>query len=323
MTSSSELSGKEYLGERSELSELAIVTVTYNPDTEVLCRQLSEAPTAALTVLVDNASRTDLREAINRLAVGRHAIVLHNDTNIGLAAAINLAATHVRLVRPSCRYLLLLDQDSEPGRGGIARLLARYKEIESHTGKACCVGPRLVDVETGLEYGFHQMRGWCWSRTYPPPGSRAPVPLANLNGSGTLMPLTLFEELLGLEEDLFIDHVDTEWAFRVLAAGYRLYGVPDVSFGHRMGENSLRFWFLGWRIWPDRAPLRHYYLFRNAVRLMNRTYVPRVWKSWALVKLGLTLLVYVVIGSNRRLQVSQMAKGVKDGLHLARVERRS
>jgi rhamnosyltransferase len=157
-------------------------------------------------------------------------------------------------------------------------------------------------------------------RSFPARDSVAPLALVNLNGSGTLMPIALFNELGGFEEEFFIDHVDTEWAFRVLAAGYGLYGIPDVVFGHRMGERSLRFWWLGWRVWPYRSPTRHFYLFRNATRLLSRDYVPQVWKFWAVVKLGLTLLVHALFDPRRMDQIHSMLTGVRDARSAARAQ---
>lgn len=296
----------------ADLACLAIVTVSYNPDVEILGRQIDQLPAGALKVVVDNASRSELRTIIRRTVEERGATLLQNPENRGLPAALNQGAHYAQKVRPACRFILLLDQDTEPGIKGVERLVASYGRVAGLSGKPCCIGPRLVDVETGLDHGFHQIRGWRWSRSFPPPGSSTPVPLANLNGSGTLVPVALFNELGGLEEDFFIDHVDTEWAFRVLAAGYGLYGVPEVSFSHRMGERSLRFWWLGWRVWPNRSPQRHYYLFRNACYLLHRTYVPRVWKFWVIIKLFLTVVVYVIFDARRLGHMRSILMGVRD-----------
>lgn len=320
------ISGTDNVGERKvevDLSLLAIVIVTYNPDLEILRRQLSQLPATALRVVVDNASRAELHAEIVRMAEEHGVTLLQNEMNMGLPAALNRGARHAQQIRSTCRLLLLLDQDTEPGTEGVEHLVTSYGRVMALVGKPCCLGPRLVDVATGLDHGFHQIRGWRWSRFFPALDCHTPVPLANLNGSGTLMSMTMFNALGGLEEDFFIDHVDTEWAFRVLAAGYGLYGAPDVVFGHRMGELSRRFWFLGWRIWPDRSPQRHYYLFRNAVRLMSRSYVPGVWKSWALIKLGLTLVVHATIDPARSSQIRHMARGIKDGVRLAKSESQS
>lgn len=293
---------------------LVTVTVTYNPDPEILARQQQLLPPVALKVLVDNGSTPELRERIACISARHGAVLVQNDVNVGLAAALNQGARHARTLLPARRFLLLLDQDSEPDDGAVERLVARYAKIEALAGTACCIGPRLIDVQTNLEHGFHQQQGWLWIRRYPKSTSREPLAVANLNGSGTLMPFSLFEALGGLEEALFIDHVDTEWAFRVRAAGYGLYAVPDVSFRHRMGERSLRFWLFGWRVWPDRSPQRHYYLFRNTVRLMRRPYVPRVWKAWALLKSALTLLTHLLFDPARATQLRNMLAGVRDGL---------
>ncbi len=50
------------------------------------------------------------------------------------------------------------------------------------------------------------------------------------------VPIDLFLNLGGFEDDLFIDHVDTELAFRVQAHGYRLYGIPQAVFRNCMGD---------------------------------------------------------------------------------------
>ncbi|MGA9854229.1 MAG: glycosyltransferase [Gammaproteobacteria bacterium] len=292
---------------------IAVITVTFNPDVEVLERQLSQLPPAALKVVVDNASRPELQNEVRQVTARYAAILLQNETNKGLPAALNQGARHAQIARPASRLLLLLDQDTEPGTGNVERLVASYDQIASTYGRASCIGPRLVDVSTELDYGFHQIRLWRWSRSFPDSYSQTPVPIANLNGSGTLIPFALFNELDGLEEDLFIDLVDTEWSFRVLAAGYHLFGVPNIAFQHRMGERGLRFWWFGLRVWPYRSPQRHYFLFRNAMRLMRRNYIPWVWKSWAVIKLGLTFVIYAIFDTERGAQVSNMLKGVCEG----------
>lgn len=215
---------------------------------------------------------------------------------------------------PSPEFVLLLDQDSLPQDGSIERLLDAFDELE-HAGEVMgCVGPLLRDPQTGLTHGFHQRTRWRWKRVYPSCDSKTPVPCANLNGSGTLLRVALFLELGGLEERFFIDHVDTEWAFRVLAHGYGLWGVPDAVFEHWMGASSIKLWFFGWRLWPVRTPQRHYFLYRNAIALMHRGYVPAVWKVWATIKLLITLAVVLVTGPARRQQLRRIFAAIWGGL---------
>jgi len=114
--------------------------------------------------------------------------------------------------------------------------------------------------------------------------------------------------------------VDTEWAFRVLAQGYTLWGVPQAVFKHRMGQGSLSYWLCGWRVWPARSAARHRFLFRNAMWLTRRSYVPTVWKSWALVKLTLTFAVHGLFDPQRGAQMAAMLQGLREGFRAPPME---
>jgi len=304
-----------YLSEEQNL--LACVIVTYHPDIQILAQLLKVIPASAVVVLVDNASAGSIVEAIHHIIVGRERIhFIVNDTNRGLAAAINQGIEQVKIHWPEASFVLLLDQDSEPLPGSIELLVQTMITLEGGSTPVGCVGPALLDPVTGLSHGFHQYTRWRWIRITPPLNCAKPIPCANLNGSGTLMSLNLFFELGGLDETLFIDHVDTEWSFRVRAAGYTLYGIPTAHFIHRMGENSRRIWLFGWRIWPMRTPQRHYFLFRNAMILMRRNYVPGVWKIWVVIKLTMTAVVHGLIDSQRVSQLRNMFSGLCDGMKL-------
>jgi rhamnosyltransferase len=297
----------------AELPTLATVTVTYHPEPELLEAQLRQLPREALKVIVDNGSRPELLELVRALAASHPGVVLvENGDNLGLAAALNLG---VGIAAARCApegLVLLLDQDTEPGEGNVESLVAGFRALRATHPALGAVGPRLRDVGTGLEHGFHRIAGLRWARYFP--ADATPLPVTNINGSGLLMPIALFQALGGLATDFFIDHVDTEWSFRLLADGRELYGLPGVSFRHRMGERSIRFWLFGWRVWPYRSPARHFFLFRNTVRLLRRPYVPAVWKSWAPVKLGVTFAVHLLFDGARRPQAKQMLRGVLAGL---------
>lgn len=299
----------------ADTSELALITVSFNPDFERFCQQTDAIPEDARLIVVDNASAPEVRDRLKDFLAPRpNSTLVLNSENLGLAAAINRGADHVRENFSTTRYLLLMDQDSIPAPGAIQSLLDAYHELEASHPSLGCVGPLLIDASTGLSHGFHQIRGWRWTRSYPSPEEKSPIPCANLNGSGTLVSRELFEKLGGLDESFFIDHIDTDWAFRVLASGHELLGIPWAKFDHAMGEKSLRFWLFGWKLWPQRSPLRHYYLFRNAVRLMGRGYVPGVWKFWATIKLLLTLCIHLIVDPLRWKQARCMLCGIHDGL---------
>lgn len=294
---------------------LGTVTVSFNPDIPLLEKQLRVLPSACTKIIVDNASRPELAAQVERLVHAvSNAVIVNSNTNVGLAAAVNKGVAVLAALPVVPKFVLLLDQDSEPRCGSVDKLIEAIETLDAQGLHVGCVGPALRDPGTGLMHGFHQCTRWRWKRVYPAAGPTEPVPCANLNGSGTLVRVALFQKLGGLDEALFIDHVDTEWAFRVLAAGYSLWGIPSAIFDHRMGRASVRFWWFGWRVWPLRSPLRHYYLFRNAVMLMRRSYVPGVWKYWAVAKLAITAGVALLRVHGAKAQLSGMLRGVRDAI---------
>ncbi|MDR1888728.1 MAG: glycosyltransferase [Zoogloeaceae bacterium] len=294
--------------------DLVSVTVTYNPELLPLCAQLSALSASCTKLIVDNGSNALCIKHLAALPLKYPNLhLIFNSDNLGLATAINQGVRAAHEINPHASLLLLLDQDTEPQPGSIETLIHAFAQLKTEGQCVGAVGPLLRDVETGLTHGFHQCTHWRWRRVYPHPDAKKnPIPCANLNGSGTLMSIDIFLELGGLDESLFIDHVDTEWSFRLLSRQLGLWGIPHAVFLHRMGQRSTRFWFFGWRLWPTRSPQRHYFLFRNAVWLMRRNYVPTVWKCWAVLKLAVTCIMHTLFGPQRNAQLKCMLSGIRE-----------
>ena len=295
------------------LHDHAAVIVTFHPDLDVLRQQLASLGSVGQVVLVDNGSPRERQEALGVLAGhdARVALILLPD-NEGLAAALNLGIARAS-ERGACS-VLMLDQDSLFSPDVPARLLEALDTLQRERGQLCCIGPALRDPQSGMSHGFHYIaNGWRWARAFPAP-SDPPFPVANLNGSGTTVSLELLRKVGPLDASLFIDHIDTDYSFRVLDQGFALYGLPGVVFEHQMGERGRRIWLLGWRVWPERSPQRHYYLFRNTVRLLGRRHVPMVWKSWAIAKLAAAMLVVGLTDPRRKEQLRMMWKGIAEAM---------
>lgn len=296
----------------ADLSTVASVTVTYHPDTALLHSQLAALPAKMRKVLVDNGSPEEVwRELATLTGPIKNLEVLRLGQNIGLAAGANEGVHHIARTG-GARFLLLLDQDSVPMPGAIERMVDAFLAMREDGVPVGAVGPELLDPSTGRHHGFHEIDGIWWRRIHP--SSRTPVRCDGLNGSGTLVDFAVVEQIGGLDASLFIDHVDTEWSFRLASRGWLMFGIPGAEFEHRMGDRSTRLWLGGWTVWPIRSPVRHRYLFRNATRLWFRPYVPGVWKFWVIHKLLATSLVYAILGPSRWSQLKAMALGVADGL---------
>ena len=292
---------------------LATITVTYHPVPGQVARQLASLPAESLKIVVDNGSSDEEVDAL--VAVVAHAPNAHLfrlGQNLGLAAAVNKGVKFAQDMKRT-EWILLLDQDSEPRPGAVAGLLSSAQILLDDGKRLGAVGPALRDPGSGLHHGFHQLRAWRYRRVTPAAMEKF-IECIGLNGSGTLVHTDVFLTYGGLREDLFIDHVDTEWCFRMRSHGARFFGMPSSVFDHSMGESFRRIWLFGWRVWPNRSPLRLRYLSRNSIRLLRMGHVPLSWKVWAVAKLALTAILALLLGPKRQDSLSSILRGVLDGV---------
>lgn len=283
------------------------VVVTYRaalPALRALLVALS--PQVDRVLVVENGPAEGLPEWLKTLDLANlHALFLGE--NRGLAAAQNAGIAEARKL--GAEFVLLSDQDSLPAADMVDRLLAVACARVAAGDRLAAVGPRYFDVLEGSLRPFVQIRGLRVRRLDCVPGEV--VEVDHLIASGCLIPVAALDALGPMNEDLFIDYVDTEWCLRAWRRGYRLYGVCDAAMRHGLGEAPNR--FLG-RYVPVHGPQRHYYLFRNAVWLYRQGWIPLTWKLATGLRLFLKLGYFAVFGPQRLAQLRMMGRGLRDGL---------
>jgi rhamnosyltransferase len=114
-----------------------------------------------------------------------------------------------------------------------------------------------------------------------------------------------------MEDALFIDFVDLEWCIRARSKGYAVLGAPALRLQHSLGGQPV---VIFGRAYPSHSPLRHYYMFRNAIALVRRSYVPWSWKSTELVKFPARLIIYGLFLPPRARHLGMAALGIWHGL---------
>jgi len=321
------------------------VVVCYAPDQHVLSQLLDGLTTqVGAVVIVDNAGQG---VGAAELLVSNATVMLAQPHNIGLAAAQNLGLSWARA--HDYTHVLLLDQDSVPAPGMVARLL-RVLDSDARIG---AVGPRFHDLREQIAAPFvrigfpfnHKLRcgndlldaplgvqdsarfaraqgrasgergqgaddSWVNHETLLEPGKV--VPCDFLIGSGMLIPLSVIDVVGEMDAGLFIDNVDLEWSFRARAAGFTLLGVCGARLQHRLGD--ARRHFPGWpRGVVVHAPLRLYYMMRNRVLLYRLPHTPRVWVVQDLPRVLVKLVLFGVLIGPRCKNLHCMLRGLWDG----------
>ncbi|ACD15302.1 glycosyltransferase family 2 protein [Paraburkholderia phytofirmans] len=284
-------------------SRTGAVVVFYNPD--AACIERANRLAARMhCVVVDN---TPAMRPASELGLDGAIEYLPNGENAGIATAINQGIE--ALIRGGFDMAIIFDQDSEPPASLFTELPKVIDAANASGERVALAGPAYEDARLRGLAPFVRFK-WGTLERIVPQGDQ-PIDVDFLISSGSCINLRWWSSIGPMDDALFIDFVDLEWCVRAKQKGYRVLGVPWVHMSHELGGEPVR--ILG-RAYPMHSPLRHYYLFRNAIVLIRRSYVPWTWKSSELVKFPVRLLIYSLMPSQRLAHLKMALLGMWDGI---------
>lgn len=294
-------------------SSVVAVVVTYNPeDIGLLLSTLREQCEAV--VVVDNGSKNsdDVRDACTQ----NNAHLLALPENLGIAAAQNIGIDWAR--ERGAEAVLLMDHDSLPAPDMVERLWEQLVRDDSRAA----VGPLAAEEREGADQLVYVAREWKPGRASAEELNAEAVDVAFLIASGCLIRMDALDDVGGMNEALFIDHVDLEWGLRARNAGWTLAAIPAARLRHELGDEVA--------VVPGRAqpihvhsPIRNYYLARNTVWLIRESgLAPPKWRAryvWWLAKyVGFNGVGMQFMGVGEQAQGSSrrrmLAQGLRDGI---------
>jgi rhamnosyltransferase len=87
--------------------------------------------------------------------------------------------------------------------------------------------------------------------------------------SGSLVRLSVFDEIGLYDEGFFIDGIDFDFCLRLRRAGYAIHRVPDALMRHQLGDavdipQALQ------KYYARHSPVRRYYMARNLMYMAER-----------------------------------------------------
>lgn len=299
-------------GMRSIEPDVGAVVVTFHPDHNKLNDLiLALVPQVSRVVVVDNGSASTTLDWLRGHALADSIKLIALGNNAGLAFAQNVGIKTLRLL--GSNYVILFDQDSAPESGMVAKLLAVVHAKTASGIKLGAVAPVYKAADAESFSGFVRL-GWLdFQRVGCAAGVEA-VEAHFLISSGTLIPMAVIDDVGDMEDQLFIDHVDTEWCFRAQAKGYVLFGVCGARMNHHLGNRRQRVWLFRWREVPHHSPFRYYYIFRNSVLLQRRAYMPFRWKLADAYRCIRAIAYFGIFSSARCATLCMMCKGIWHGI---------
>ncbi len=285
--------------------DISIIIVNWN--TRELLRKCLESVEATLpqlsseVIVVDNAS-TDASAAMLR-ELFPSVRLIENSENRGFGAANNQG---LRIMRG--RYALLLNSDALLTANAVVEL---FTYLEGHPDVAMACGqllnadgsmqnsiaafPTLLTLMTNtslLEYLFPRRFP---SKRHPSP---APAEIDSAVGACLFVRKSAIDAVGMFDERYFFFFEETDWAYRMRRAGWKVVHVPTAFIYHFQGQSIGR--NLPSRIAFYRSRYQFFHKWRNRpYYIAVRTVIPlRLLLDWLLTFLGNLLL----LGTNREIR---------------------
>lgn len=277
------------------------VIVTYQPNLIALDNLIASVTNQVRFIfIIDNGNEKDqLPNRYPELKI-RYASMGFNQ---GIAAAQNVG---IELARENnATHILFLDQDSLAAPDMVSCLFEAIKSLPN----AACVGPNYVDIRNNKSSPFIRVQGLKIHRCTCEADTVIPVNF--LISSGSLVPIDVLNRVGGFREELFIDYVDIEWAFRAKLKGFQSFGVCNAKMFHSLGEEPIQ--FMGKKI-PIHSPTRQYYQIRNAIWLYKQKYIPFNWKYADGWRCMIKFIFYSIFASPRLVRTRLMILGIYHGI---------
>ena len=268
----------------SDGKRIAAGITLYNPEIERLKDNIKATlGQVERLYIVDNDSNNTAGIKVD-LALDERVTIISNAENKGVAAALNRMCNAA--IEDGFDWIMTLDQDSLPENDIVEKYLP-FTENE----EVALITPKFDD-DNEPDMIFSEK-------------DEPTTFIERCNTSASLVRLSVFKEVGGFDEKMFIDCVDFDYCTTLIENGYKILRVNSAVLHHRLGEASeVKFFIPIGRLFGikklqksfftyNHSPLRTYYYARNiryyAYKHRNTIDLKtekRVYLKWLVLKLG-------------------------------------
>jgi rhamnosyltransferase len=233
----------------------------YRPDIARLTSTCERVIAAGIRpLLVNNSEHGHAAETVS-ISGCLHANL---GKNVGIARAQNIGIEMA--TREGADAVLFLDQDSLVDADCLENLKGALAQ-----DRAMVIGPVCIDEASGVELPSVRLGFAGLPKATRVANCIGPQKADVLISSGTLATRQALAVVGPMDEDLFIDFVDTDWCLRCRAKDVTVEVIPSAVMRHSIGIKSMRVWRFTLLV---HSPFRCYYQVRNCFVLFRRKHVP-------------------------------------------------
>jgi rhamnosyltransferase len=270
-----------------DLSSVAGTVVLFNPGKDIHEAIETYVNQVSRLFVIDNSTDRDLK-IVQRLQQIEKVVYINNNGNKGIANALNAGCAEA--IKQGYKYLLTMDQDTRLSAKFVSSLMKGLSEWNSDT--VGIIAPRYTVDHRQQRERLQEVK---LTMT-----------------SGNILNLAAYEKVGPFLDELFIDHVDHEYCFRLRQNGYAIIQLNDVEILHRPG-NLTTIKFFGKEIsFSSHTPLRLYYYARNGF-YVGRKYRESFPEFRRLFRNLLMKEIFKIpFESDKILRLKMIIKGYKD-----------
>lgn len=221
-----------------DTNRLAATVVFYNPTQEEIANINSYIENVSKVYIIDNSSDIKAKELLPN---SNKVEYISNGENLGIASALNRAAELA--IEEGFEWLLTMDQDTHFEKNTFYQFL---EKVDNHDLKEVAIitpwhKTELIDPKPEAPYDYPY----------------------DVMTSGNLLNLTIYKELGGFLDWMFIDGVDIDYCFRVRKANYKILRINEVELLHSLGDIKYHQLFGRKVLCTNHNYIRRYYIARN------------------------------------------------------------
>jgi len=244
-------------------------------------------------VIVDN-SETSANLAI----AAKNIIVIENHKNLGIATALNQGVAEAK--KMGYTHVLMFDQDSEPTYNIVSILVEAYNAYQNKEK----IGALGINFPAIKNKNFHQT-----------PGDLLYREKDYLITSGTLIPVTIWEQVGKFEDSYFIDNVDLEYSLKLRKNGKVSLITNKCGMKHDPGT-PIEKMVLGMKVSSsNHNAFRRYYMARNHYLLSKKHLLTF---PYFILKLNyfffLSIIKIIMIEDYKKEKLKSTFRGLRDAI---------
>lgn len=289
--------------------EVGAIVVSYNPEYSrllSLCDSLSKQ--VDVIILVDNGSNNFISE---KISIADNVIVISLRENQGIATAQNVGIK--KIIDLGLKYVVFFDQDSIVPNGLIGCLKNNFIACSQHGHSVSAVGPIFFDYRFSFYYPQIVLNRFGVRNRLVLKPTDPVTEVSFIISSGMFTSVDVLNDVGFMTDELFIDYVDTEWCFRSLSKGYKIFAIPDACMEHAIGDNNIK--FICWKL-PVHSPFRRYYRMRNMFYLFKLPYIPFLLKLREFITNNIHQLIITITSDNKKAYLNSWFKALVDGIKI-------